>query len=46
MAQYVILDIKTEKVILDKVVYDILSEQSAYKGQVDEFYKNRLEMGI
>lgn len=46
MAQYAVLDMKTEKVILDKAAYDILEEQSAYKGQVDEFYKNRLEMGI
>ena len=30
---------QTETVIFDKVKYDISKEQSAYHGQVDEFYK-------
>lgn len=46
MAQFVVLDIQAESVIFDKAVYDIAKEQSAYVGQVDEFYKVRLEAGV
>lgn len=45
-AQFVVLDIQAESVIFDKAVYDISKEQSAYVGQVDEFYKIRLEAGV
>ncbi len=46
MAQFAILDIKTEKIIFEKVLYDIQYEQKTYNGQVDDFYKNRLEIGV
>lgn len=46
LAQFVILDMQTETVIFDKVKYDISKEQSAYHGQVNEFYKTRLEIGV
>lgn len=46
MAQFVVLDIQTEAVVFDKAAYDIYKEQLAYTGQVDEFYKVRLEMGV
>lgn len=46
MAQYAVVDTQTETVVLDKTPYDIAEEQKYYTGQVDEFYKTRLEMGI
>lgn len=46
MAQFAVLDTAAEAVILDKAAYDIAAEQAAYNGQVDEFYKERLEMGV
>ncbi len=46
MAQFALLDIKTEEVLLKKIYYDIGKEQEAYKGQVDEFYSKRLENGV
>ena len=45
-AQFVILDMDTERVIFYKVSYDIEKEQEAYIGQVDEFYRQRLKWGI
>lgn len=45
-AQYAVLDMESERICLDKCRYNICREQEYYKGQVDEFYKNRLEMGI
>lgn len=46
MAQCAILDTVTEKVMFEKVPYDIEKEQEAYKGQVDDFYRKRLEEGV
>ncbi|MDE7162842.1 MAG: metallophosphatase family protein [Clostridia bacterium] len=45
-AQYAIFDTDSEEVVMKKVPYDIEDEQSAYNGQVDEFYKNRLKEGV
>ncbi len=45
-AQYALFDFGTESVSLQKVCYDIKKEQSAYQGEVDEFYKERLQRGI
>lgn len=45
-AQFVILNPNTEQVIFEKAAYDIRKEQEAYTGQVDEFYKKRLENGV
>ena len=46
MAQYAILNVITEEIALKKIAYDIESEQLAYHGHVDEFYKLRLKEGI
>ena len=46
MAQFAVLDMQTETVIFDKAAYDIAKEQSAYVGQVDDFYRVRLEVGV
>ena len=46
MAQFAILDIDTEEVSMRKIPYDIRKEQMAYTGQVDSFYKERLERGV
>lgn len=46
MAQFAVLDFETGEVNLIKVPYDIAEEQKAYAGQVDDFYKVRLERGI
>ena len=46
MAQFVILDMESENVSFEKVKYDIIAEQAAYHGQVDDFYRERLEWGV
>lgn len=46
MAQYCILDTDTEQIDMRKVPYDIMKEQSAYHGQVDDFYRERLMTGV
>ena len=46
MAQYVLLDTVTEEVIMGKVSYDISREQKSYDGQIDDFYKERMRIGI
>lgn len=45
-SQYAILDTANEEIVLKKVYYDIVKEQQAYNGQVDEFYRIRLTQGI
>ncbi|MDE5617090.1 MAG: metallophosphatase family protein, partial [Clostridia bacterium] len=45
-AQFVVLDTDTEEMHFVKASYDIEKEQSLYKGQIDEFYKNRLKEGV
>lgn len=45
-AQFAVLDTDTEELTFHKVAYDIAGEQALYCGQVDEFYKTRLEDGI
>lgn len=46
MAQFAVLDMQTEAILFDKAEYDIAKEQSAYAGQVDKFYRDRLEAGV
>lgn len=46
MAQYAVIDLAAEIVLMKKTRYDIIKEQSAFTDQVDEFYKKRLELGI
>lgn len=46
MAQFAILDTDTGELFMRKVPYDIRKEQTAFTGQVDYFYKERLERGI
>ena len=45
-AQYCILDTETRDIYFRKVDYDIGSEESAYNGQVDDFYRKRLRYGV
>lgn len=45
-AQYAVLDTNTEEVLMGKEQYNIKEEQRAYHGQVDDFYKERLELGV
>lgn len=45
-AQFALLDTETEQVVFEKVSYDIAREQSAYCGQVDDFYRERLKWGV
>jgi putative phosphoesterase len=46
LAQYAVLDVETEEIVLKKVSYDIENEQSYFSDEVDEFYKNRLKDGV
>lgn len=46
MAQFVILDMKEERISFEKVSYNIAAEQAAYHGQVDSFYRERIEWGV
>lgn len=46
MAQFAVLDMGTETIFFEKAAYDIVKEQEAYVGQVDGFYKDRLEVGV
>ncbi len=45
-AQYAVLDVETEEIVLKKVSYDIEDEQSYFTDEIDEFYKNRLKDGV
>jgi len=46
MAQFAVLNTETEEIFMRKVSYDIRKEQTSYIGQVDNFYKERLESGV
>lgn len=46
MAQCVVWNTETGNVIFEKIPYDITKEQEAYTGQVDDFYRKRLEAGV
>lgn len=46
MAQYAVIDLSSETILMKKVWYDIKKEQTAFTEQVDAFYKKRLELGI
>jgi len=46
MAQFAVLELQSEKVVFDKAVYDISKEQESFTGEVDMFYRDRLEKGI
>lgn len=45
-AQFALLEMDSGSVFFEKVSYDIAKEQAAYCGQVDNFYKERLECGV
>lgn len=45
-AQFAVLHMEQERIVFEKAEYDIRKEQSAYQGQVDDFYRERLERGI
>lgn len=46
MAQFAVLDTQTGEVLMAKTAYDIKREQASYSGQVDDFYRKRLEVGV
>ena len=46
LAQFVLLETDNEEIHMEKVSYNIKKEQEAYHGQVDDFYKTRLESGV
>lgn len=46
MAQFVIWETDTDEIEMRKVSYDIKREQESYNGQVDGFYRDRLERGL
>jgi len=46
MAQYCILDTNTEQIDMRKIYYNIEKEQEAYHGYVNDFYKERLTLGV
>ena len=45
-AQYAVLSLPSRSVELRAVEYDIEYEQSLYPDEIDEFYKNRLALGV
>lgn len=45
-AQFALLDSDTGALAMIDLPYDIAGAQAAYTGQVDDFYKTRLEYGI
>ncbi len=45
-AQYCVIDFETASVDFNSVKYDVSEEQALYKGEIDEYYKNRLAMGL
>lgn len=45
-AQYCIIDFETSSVDFNSVKYDILTEQKLYNGEIDEYYKTRLSLGL
>lgn len=45
-AQFAVLDFETGAVMFQNVAYDIKREQAAFAGEVDLFYRDRLELGI
>ena len=45
-AQFAVWDTESNEILLLSEAYDIAAEQAAFTGQVDDFYKIRLEAGI
>ncbi len=45
-AQYVFVDLESGSIHFNSVDYDILKEQSLFHGEVDDFYRDRLSLGI
>lgn len=46
MAQFAVFDTAAETVFMEKAAYEIRREQAAFHGQVDDFYRERLEKGV
>lgn len=46
MAQFAVLDTGTGAAKMVKIPYDIAKEQAAFTGQVNDFYRKRLEAGV
>ena len=45
-AQYALIDVDTWSVYLRSVKYDIVGAMNLFHGQVDDFYRSRLEKGV
>ena len=45
-AQYAVLSLPSKRVEMRAVEYDIKAEQDLYPAEIDEFYKNRLTLGV
>ena len=45
-AQYAVLSLPSRRVEMRAVTYDVKAEQALYSDEVDEFYKNRLTLGV
>lgn len=46
LSQFAIFDTESGSVFLEKIPYDIKKEQRDFSGNVDLFYRDRLELGI
>ena len=46
LAQAAVLNPETEEIYFIKAQYDIKKEQAAFTGEVDSFYRDRLEYGV
>ena len=45
-AQYAVLELPSKRVELRAVKYDVKAEQALFPDEIDEFYKNRLALGV
>lgn len=45
-AQYAIFDTLTEEICMCKKAYNISKEQDVYNGQIDDFYRERIKLGV
>lgn len=45
-AQYAVLSLPSKRVEMRAVEYDIKAEQELFPDEIDEFYKNRLTLGV
>ncbi len=46
LAQFALIDFNSERLLFEKVAYNIKGEQDAFDGSRDDFYRSRLEFGV